>query len=402
MVADLRTSCDTSESRPFVALESLESGTGRLAASAELVEREAPDVGAATVEPGDVLFGKLRPYLAKTWLVDRPVYASTELLCLRPHAGVDSRWLAYVLRSNRIVGWAMASSDGTKMPRTSWDKLAECRIDVPPLSHQRAIADYLDAETARIDALIEKKRRIVELLEERLEAMIFLAVTQGCAGPRPMKESGLSWVARIPANWGTPTVSVNFELQLGKMLNAEASSGEEQYPYVRNVNVQWDRIILDDLATMHFSAAERQRCELRDGDLLVCEGGEVGRAAVWTEQLSPCFYQKAIHRLRPRGEDLSRYLMYCLRAAAKRSVFVTEGNLSTISHLTGEQLRVQRFPWPPVEEQQEIVQYLDTAGERFTTALTRLGDQLALLAERRQALVTAAVTGELAIPGVAA
>ena len=94
--------------------------------------------------------------------------------------------------------------------------------------------------------------------------------------------------------------------------------------------------------------------------------------------------------------------MYCLRAAAKRSVFVTEGNLSTISHLTGEQLRVQRFPWPPVEEQQEIVQYLDTAGERFTTALTRLGDQLALLAERRQALVTAAVTGELAIPGVAA
>ncbi len=300
------------------------------------------------------------------------------------------------------MGWAMASSDGTKMPRTSWDKLAECRIDVPPLSHQRAIADYLDAETARIDALIEKKRRIVELLEERLEAMIFLAVTQGCAGPRPMKESGLSWVARIPANWGTPTVSVNFELQLGKMLNAEASSGEEQYPYVRNVNVQWDRIILDDLATMHFSAAERQRCELRDGDLLVCEGGEVGRAAVWTEQLSPCFYQKAIHRLRPRGEDLSRYLMYCLRAAAKRSVFVTEGNLSTISHLTGEQLRVQRFPWPPVEEQQEIVQYLDTAGERFTTALTRLGDQLALLAERRQALVTAAVTGELAIPGVAA
>ena len=80
-----------------------------------VVEREAPDVGAATVEPGDVLFGKLRPYLAKTWLVDRPVYASTELLCLRPHAGVDSRWLAHVLRSNRIVGWAMASSDGTKM-----------------------------------------------------------------------------------------------------------------------------------------------------------------------------------------------------------------------------------------------------------------------------------------------
>lgn len=142
VAVDLMTSCVSSEVRPFVALEHLESGTGRLVSDVELPERTAPDTGAASVEPGDVLFGKLRPYLAKTWLADRPVFASTELLCLRPRAGVDSRWLAYLVASNPVVEWAVATSDGTKMPRTSWEKLAEYRIGIPPIAEQRAIADY--------------------------------------------------------------------------------------------------------------------------------------------------------------------------------------------------------------------------------------------------------------------
>jgi len=162
--ADLITSCDGSKVRPFVALEHLESGTGRLITDAELADRPASDTGAASVEPGDVLFGKLRPYLAKTWLADRPVFASTELLCLRPRVGIDSRWLTYLVTSGPFVDWAVASSEGTKMPRTSWEKIAEYRIDIPPLDHQCAITDYLDAETARIDALIEKKLRMSSCL----------------------------------------------------------------------------------------------------------------------------------------------------------------------------------------------------------------------------------------------
>jgi type I restriction enzyme S subunit len=177
VAADLMTSCVSSEVRPFVALEHLESGTGRLVADAEVPERTAPDTGAASVEPGDVLFGKLRPYLAKTWLADRPVFASTELLCLRPRAGVDSRWLAYLVASNPVVEWAVATSDGTKMPRTSWEKLAEYRMQIPPIATQRAIADYLDRETARIDALVERIDRQVALLQERRQALITAAVT---------------------------------------------------------------------------------------------------------------------------------------------------------------------------------------------------------------------------------
>jgi type I restriction enzyme S subunit len=240
------------------------------------------------------------------------------------------------------------------------------------------------------------------LLEDRFEAAVFSAVTNGVSGSRPTKPSGLSWIDEIPTEWGTPPVSANFDLQLGKMVNAEATAGPDQYSYLRNTNVKWDRFDFDDLNTMHFSASDKRRCELRDGDVLVCEGGEVGRAAVWSRQRKNCYYQKAIHRVRPRNAANGRYLMYCLRAAAKVSVFAMEGNQSTIVHLTGEQLRVHRFPWPSADEQDLIVQVLDEAATLTGAAISTVTRQIDLLVEHRQALVTAAVTGTISIPGATA
>ena len=153
--------------RHYVALEHVASGTGRLIDGAELPQR-GPGPGAAAVKPGDVLFGKLRPYLAKTLRLDEPMFASTELLALRPLPSVDSRWLHYLVMSNQIVGWAVATSDGSKMPRTSWSALGRFKVTLPDLRVQRAIADFLDSETTRIDTLIAKKRRLIELVSSRV------------------------------------------------------------------------------------------------------------------------------------------------------------------------------------------------------------------------------------------
>ncbi len=276
------------------------------------------------------------------------------------------------------------------------------KIRIPEaVATQQAIADFLDTETARIDALIAKKRRMIELLDERHLAAIYRGVTgKDEAGPR--RSSGVDWIGDLPAHWGVPWLGAEYETQLGKMLNAEAAAGPERYPYLRNTNVQWDRFDLTDLATMHFSAAERARCDLQAGDLLVCEGGEVGRAAVWSGTPPGVYYQKAIHRVRPLGGGNTRFLMYSLRVAAWLGVFTAEGNQSTIVHLTGEKLRAHRFPFPPHDEQARIVARLDRHAawtERIQRALTR---QIELLQEHRQALITAAVSGELVIPGVAA
>jgi type I restriction enzyme S subunit len=186
------------------------------------------------------------------------------------------------------------------------------------------------------------------------------------------------------------------------MLNPEATASGEMFPYLRNQNVQWDRIDLGDLNQMHFDVTDRSRYALRLGDLLVCEGGEVGRAAMWRGDLSACYYQKALHRVRARQPANTRFLMYVLRAAAGRGVFANEGNSSTIVHLTAEKLRAHRFPCPPNAEQDLIVDELDREAATLSAVESALDRQIGLLGERRQALITAAVTGQLDIPGVAA
>lgn len=314
---------------------------------------------------------------------------------LRPAQGVDSRFLCYLLASLYTDGRTISAvKQTTGIQNLDLGALLDNQVRIPAEEEQRGIADFLDAETARIDAVIGKKRQLIGSLKERFEAAVFALVTNGLRD-ESLKSSGLRWVAQIPEGWGTPALSVNFEIQLGKMLSAESAQGPEQHPYLRNVNVQWDRLDFRNLARMHFGKEDRRRCELRRGDLLICEGGEVGRAAVWPGEPEDCYFQKAIHRARPRRAESSRFLMYGLRAAAKCNVFAVEGNLSTIVHLTGEQLKAHRLPWPPLDEQAEIVGHLDALADSTDNVRIALESQITLLQERRQALITAAVTGEL-------
>ncbi len=280
------------------------------------------------------------------------------------------------------------------------EQVANLDFPVVSVGTQRAIADYLDTETGRIDTLITKKRRMIELLQERVGSIIFDGVTGRLTSSGVCTvSSGIDWLGSVPDHFGTPWLGAFHTAQLGKMLNAAAASGPEQYLYIKNTNVQWDSFDLEELPSMSFDAEDRRRCELRPGDLLVCEGGEVGRSAVWDLQ-SQIYFQKALHRVRPLTENVPRFLMYCLWAAANLSVFSVEGNQATIVHLTGEKLRSHRFPWPPLEEQKRIVSIIDSQRGRIDRAVTSMELQIERLAERRQALIAAAVTGELAVSRV--
>ena len=213
--------------------------------------------------------------------------------------------------------------------------------------------------------------------------------------------SGVDWIGGLPSHYGTPTLGAHYRSQLGKMLNAEAADGADQARYVKNTNVQWDALVLDDLPSMSFDTEDRLRCELKPGDLLVCEGGEVGRAAVWPHTNSGIFFQKALHRVRPIRGGNPRFLMYCLWAASKLDVFAVEGNQATIVHLTGEKLMEHRFPYPPPDEQSLIVNLIAEKRSRLDSARRAIQHQIALLSEQQQALITAAVTGDFNLPRVA-
>ena len=196
----------------------------------------------------------------------------------------------------------------------------------------------------------------------------------------------------LPPGWENPPVYARYSVQLGKMLDERRISGMHLAPYLRNMDVQWEGVNTTDLPEMDFSEEERERYVLQKGDLLVCEGGEVGRTAEWNGELKECFFQKAIHRLRPiTQKDEPRFFRYFMRMVTDRGDF-TLSTASTIQHLTAEKLRVVRYPAPPRDQQRAIADYLDRETARLDTLLAEKERLLKLLAEKRRALITRAVT----------
>lgn len=207
------------------------------------------------------------------------------------------------------------------------------------------------------------------------------------------KPSGVEWLEGVPEHWDVPPLYSRYDAVLGKMLDEKRVAGEALVPYLRNVDIQWDRVNTNDLPEMDIATSDYERFTVREGDLLVCEGGEVGRCAIWQGQLSPCGFQKAIHRLRAQSaRDVPRFLFYVLRCAASYGAFVAGSNPNTIPHLTGEKLRRHRFPMPPFEEQRAIARFLDEETRKIDDLIEAKRRLLDLLKEKRQAVITYAVT----------
>ena len=210
------------------------------------------------------------------------------------------------------------------------------------------------------------------------------------------RDSGIEWLGRVPMHWEVAALRHRYEQCLGKMLDAKLITGQYSVPYLRNVDVQWDRINVSALPQIDIRPHEIERYTVRPGDLLVCEGGEVGRCAIWDGALDVCGYQKALHRLRPGlpERDRPRFLLYALRSAADGGAF-DDGQESTIGHLTGEKLRAHRFAFPPLSEQAAIVRFLDHADRRIRRYIRAKQKLVALLEEQKQAILHEAVTGQI-------
>lgn len=274
-----------------------------------------------------------------------------------------------------------------------FEDIGECRIALPDLDTQKSIDSHLDRSTTRIDTLVAKKTRFIELLREKRQALITHAVTKGLNPNVPMKDSGVVWQGEVPATWSVAKLNFRFDVQLGKMLDQKKITGTSSVRYLRNRDVQWSGINTDDLPTMDIHPHEIERYTALRGDLLVCEGGEVGRAAIWMGDRIG--YQKALHRVRPRLGDSAEFLRYVLMAAAASGAFAEEDSKSTISHLTAEKFRTYKFPFPPHLEQRVIVSHLNRATARIDTLIAKTERSIELLRERRTALITAAVTGKI-------
>ncbi|MBV4502647.1 restriction endonuclease subunit S [Pseudomonas shirazensis] len=201
-------------------------------------------------------------------------------------------------------------------------------------------------------------------------------------------------VGVIPDDWDVSTVGAEFEIKLGKMLDSEKNVGVSK-PYLGNKSVQWGRIDLSDLPTVPMTRADLEKYRLREGDLLVCEGGDVGRAALWNSPLEECYYQKALHRLRPlRGFD-SRLMVELLRHWSDRGLLANYVTQTSIAHLPREKFMGVPVPVPPVPEQRAIATALSDV-DALLSALERL---LAKKRDLKQAAMQQLLTGQTRLPG---
>ncbi len=201
-------------------------------------------------------------------------------------------------------------------------------------------------------------------------------------------------IGPIPRDWTLSTVGDEFNVQLGKMLDADRNVGIEK-PYLGNKAVQWGRIDISDVQNIRMSKADLEKFRLQRGDLLVCEGGEVGRSAIWDAEIAECYYQKALHRLRPlRGYEPS-LLLALLQLYASRGVLSNYVTQTSIAHLPKEKFVAIPIPRPEPEEQRAIA-----------TALTEVDALIAglekLIAKKRnikQAAMQQLLTGQTRLPG---
>jgi type I restriction enzyme, S subunit len=198
-------------------------------------------------------------------------------------------------------------------------------------------------------------------------------------------------LGRIPVEWEVKKIGEIFEIQLGKMLNQKAIEGASPFCYLGNKNVQWDRIDTSDLQLMDFDERERHKYELKPGDILVCEGGEVGRTAIWRGEVENCYFQKAIHRLRPmRDEYVPGLFPRFMRWAVRKGLLSDYTSQTSIAHLTQEKLAVVPVMVPSLAEQRTlsaVLGRLDGALENQSIKLTKLNSV-------KSALMQDLLTGE--------
>ena len=350
------------------------------------------------VRKGQFAMNKMKAWQGSYGVSDHEGIVSPAYFVFDLVANVLPRFFHTAIRSSFYVPFFGSASDGIRVGQ--WDlsipRMKEIPFFVPPRAEQEAIVAYLDGKTAKIDRLIGLKEREIKLLNEKKQAVISKVVTRGLDPNAELVDSGVDWIGKVPRGWKVLKLSHRYSVQLGKMLDASKFKGDFAVPYLRNQDVQWDYINTFELPQMDIRPEERERFSAKEGDLLLCEGGEIGRCCVWDKK-EIVYFQKAIMRLRPHdgSDDCVRYLWHLLRAASAHSAFVNATGKATIAHLPAEKLSAARLSFPPLSEQREIVAYLDAEGAKTDKAIAAVTRQIGLLKEYRTRLISDAVTGRI-------
>ncbi|HBU9459118.1 TPA: restriction endonuclease subunit S [Klebsiella pneumoniae] len=389
---------DVSTDTIYIGLEDVEAGSGQYKPT-NGSSRQSEDSTVGIFYEGDVLYGKLRPYLRKAIISEMAGCCSTEFLVLRAEK-TEPRWLQEWLLTPDVTHQIESGCEGAKMPRADWGHIGSIEVVYPDQPEQAKILTSLDRETARIDALIEKKTRFIELLKEKRQALITHAVTKGLDRNAKMKDSGIEWIGQVPEEWLNRKVFHAFQA-IGSGTTPPAKEHEwyqgGTIPWIttselrENTVVKTKKCVTSD-AMQKFSALKI----FPAGSLAIAMyGATIGRLGFLG---IPATTNQACCVLSGERDLNIQFLYYWLMAfRADIVAFFSEGGGQP--NINQEVIASLRVPSPAPDEQATIVATLDRETARIDALISKAEQSITLLKERRAAFITAAVTGQIDLRG---
>jgi type I restriction enzyme, S subunit len=392
---NVRLLTDKTERRDHpVALENIEGWTGRFIPT----ETEFQGEGIA-FEPGDILFGKLRPYLAKAYRAEFSGEAVGDFHVMRPVTGIDSRFAQYQILNREFIAIVDGSTFGSKMPRASWEFVGDMQVTTPPLPEQIQIAAFLDRETAKIDALVAEQRRLMELLREKRQAVISHAVTKGLNPNAPMKPSGIEWLGDVPAHWSATPLKHLCEL-LKDGTHLPPTRVDEGIPLLSVRNLVDDAFVLRDDDSMISEESYQELCRAfvpKPNDvLLAIVGATLGKSALVADNMGRFHIQRSVAIFRTRANELcADFLHLVFQSNSFQSLLWKQVGYSAQPGIYLGTLQNIRVPTPPIDEQHQLVSLIRPAIATLANLQAEAQRAIDLLQERRTALISASVTGQI-------
>ena len=354
------------------------------------------------VQPGDIVFNKLRTWQGGLGISNFNGIVSPAYYVCRPTDKVAPKYIHYLLRSDiykaeltRISKWMPPSQFDI-----NWNDLRNLPILLPSLSKQRNISVFLDRKTSQFDDLIARKQRLIELLHEQRTALINRAVTKGLNPDAPMKDSGIEWLGEVPAHWTIGQLRYASESiqtgPFGSQLHSEEYI-DDGIPVINPSNIGNGKIKANWSITVDESVFQRlTRHRLDVGDIVFGRRGEMGRCALVTEKEDGWLCGTGCLRLRLNTEKVfPPFIAIYLSTIRIKEWLELQSVGSTMSNLNTEILSRIPIPLLSVDEQQKIVEAINTSESQISTIIDKETKLIELLRSFRTSLISEVVTGKI-------
>ena len=315
-----------------------------------------------------------------------------------PNEKILPNFVSYLFKSKIMIGEFDKNSYGLclDMNNLRYDDFRNIKIPLPPLQEQKEIAAFLDKKCEKIQNYINKKQKLITLLQEKKQALINEVVTKGLNPNIEFKNSGIAYLGLIPHHWEVKKLKYVGKVVLGKMLCNEHQKGYSHCYYLKSKNLQWLNVEVSQIEKMWFSEYEKSLYRIKKDDLLVSEGGEVGKTCIWNNELAECYIQNSVHKITLNKFNNAKFFLYLFFTYGKLGVFDSVVSRVSIAHLVLEKLVNVDMVVPPLQEQKQIANFLDKKCEKINSAIEKTKRQIKLIKEYKNTLINEAVCGRVA------